>query len=218
MGQTAVRFMHGLHHADIYAGFVPTFALDLQGWNSQDPSFERIIAEIRPIVVIDVGVWKGGSTIHLANLLRKYEIDGVVLAVDTFLGSSEHWPGAPFSNLIGRRHGISMLYEQFLANVVRSGAQDLIVPMPQSSEGAAAILAARGVRADLIHIDAAHDYESVRRDARDYWGLLAPGGYLVGDDYVTGWPGVVKAADEFSAEKNTPLVVSGPKWIMRKDA
>jgi hypothetical protein len=43
-----------------------------------------------------------------------------------------------------------------LTNVLRTGMQDLVVPLPQSSEHAAIILSRLGIRAGLIHIDAAH--------------------------------------------------------------
>jgi hypothetical protein len=38
------------------------------------------------------------------------------------------------------KNGRPLLYEQFLTNVVRTGMQDFIVPLPQSSEHAVIIL------------------------------------------------------------------------------
>ena len=66
------------------------WSLDLEGWNSQHDFLREAIAE-RPRIVIEVGVWKGASVIFMANLLREMAADGVVIAVDTFLGSWEHW-------------------------------------------------------------------------------------------------------------------------------
>jgi hypothetical protein len=82
--------MRRIHGTDIYVGYLPTLAEDLQGWNSAHPAFDDIIAETRPLIVIDVGVWKGGSTLYLADRLRQHDIAGTVIAVDTFLGSLEH--------------------------------------------------------------------------------------------------------------------------------
>jgi hypothetical protein len=76
-----------------------------------------------------------------------------------------------------------LLYEQFLSNVVRAGAQDRIVPLPQTTTIAGRLLGRIGVQAGLIDIDASNEYEDVLRDARIYWEILAPGGFLVGDDY-----------------------------------
>ena len=198
---------------------LPVMASDLQGWNSQHESLQR--AAETATIIIDVGVWKGASTIFLAGLLKQRGTKGCVIAIDTFLGSLEHGhKTSPFFDLIPRRHGAPMLYEQFLTNVVRAGVQDVVVPFPQTTDTAAAILAMLGVKAGLIHLDAAHDYASVLRDARVFWRLLEPGGWLIGDDYNESWPGVIKAADEFSGEVRQPLEIIPPKWIIhgnRKD-
>ncbi len=216
-GSAYVEIMRRLHGEDVYAGFVPTFAEDRQGWNSEHPVFDEIIRQTRPAVVIDVGVWKGASTLYLANLLQRNGIDGAVVAVDTFLGSVEHWDrSSGFAGLIPHRFGMPLLYDQFLSNVVRCGAWDRIVPLAQTSTTAGLLLARLGIQAGLIHIDASHEYEDVLRDARTYWQVLAPGGFLIGDDYAGDWPGVVRAANAFSTETAVPLKISAPKWIVQK--
>ncbi len=209
--------MRRLYGTDIYAGFQPTFPEDRQGWNSEHPAFDQIIRAIRPAIIIDVGVWKGASTIYLANLLKRHAVRGAVVAVDTFLGSLEHWdPASVFANLLPRRFGMPRLYDQFLSNVVHCGAQDRIVPVPQTAQTAALLLQRIGVQAGLIHLDASHDYADILQDARAYWNVLAPGGFLVGDDYNAVWPGVVQAANQFAAETNLQLISFAPKWIVRK--
>lgn len=216
-GATFSALMRQIHGDNIYAGYVATFPEDQQGWNSVHHTFEEIIRARRPSVVIDVGVWKGASTIYLADLMKRHGVDGAVIAVDTFLGSVEHWDRTSgFSGLVPHRFGMPLLYEQFLSNVVRRGMQDRIVPLPQTTTTAAALLSRLGVRAGLIHIDASHEFEDVLRDARLYWDILLPGGFLVGDDYAPDWPGVVRAADLFAGEKGLPLMKSAPKWIVHK--
>jgi predicted O-methyltransferase YrrM len=49
---------------------------------------------------------------------------------------------------------------------------------------------------DLVIVDAGHEYESASADTATAFQLLRPGGVIVWDDYVTGWPGVVRAVDE----------------------
>jgi predicted O-methyltransferase YrrM len=216
-GLIQAEIMNRIHGTNIYIGFVPTFAEDRQGWNSEHTSLEEIIRGLRPSVVIDVGAWKGASTIYLADLMKRNGIVGTVIAVDTFLGSVEHWDkNSGFAGLIPHRFGMPLLYEQFLSNVVRCGAQDRIVPLAMTSAGAGALLRRLGIQAGLIYIDASHDYEDVLRDARMYWELLAPGGFLVGDDYNQDWPDVIRAANQFAAEKVVALMNSAPKWIVRK--
>ncbi len=209
--------MRRIHGTDIYSGFTPTFAEDRQGWNSTHASFDEIIRGLRPSVVIDVGVWKGASTIYLADLMKQNGVPGVVIGVDTFLGSVEHWDRTSgFAGHIPFRFGLPMLYEQFLSNVVRCGARDRIVPLAQTSTVAGELLRRLGVHAGLIHIDASHDYADVLQDARTYWEILTPGGFLVGDDYNQDWPDVIKAANAFAVEKSVQVLSSKPKWLIRK--
>ncbi|WP_167668270.1 class I SAM-dependent methyltransferase [Roseomonas gilardii] len=206
-----------LFAADVYAGFTPNVPVDLQGWNSRHPALERELLARRPRIVIDVGVWKGGSTIYMAKHLKAQGVNGAVIAIDTFLGSPEHWnrecPDRIFEDL-KMRHGWPSLYWQFLSNVVHEGVSAFVVPLAQTSENAMVILKRLGVRAGVIHIDAAHEYEAVLRDARQYWDLLEPGGILIGDDYP--WPGVARAARDFATEVGLTLRVEDPKWLIEK--
>jgi predicted O-methyltransferase YrrM len=207
--------MSRLYPNNVWEGFSPAHpAQEVQGWNSNHPALTRCIRGLRPQVIIDVGVWKGLSTINLARALKDSGTEGCVIAVDTFLGSPEHWDHS--RNLFRRIHGYPDLYQQFLSNVYHAGLQDYVVPMPQTSHVAAALLKKYGIKASLIHIDAAHEYEDVFRDARAYWEILEDGGVLVGDDYHPTWPGVVRAADEFAGSVGRQLSVESPKWIISK--
>ena len=90
-----------------------------------------------------------------------------------------------------------------------------MIPVAQTSFNAAKILARSGVRANVIHVDAAHEYEEVIRDITDYWAILAPGGVLICDDYHERRPGMVKAAGEFSYGTGIPLAIDGPKCFIK---
>jgi predicted O-methyltransferase YrrM len=50
---------------------------------------------------------------------------------------------------------------------------------------------------NLLFLDAAHDYESVRDDLAAWWPLIKPGGMMVIHDYgQPNFPGVQRAVDE----------------------
>jgi hypothetical protein len=216
MSETQRQIIRHLYEVDPWADYVPSRpACDyVDGWNGNHPSLSRLVGSTGANVVIDLGVWKGQSSITLARAMKEAGIEGCVIGIDTFLGSSEHWRSD--MSTFTRRHGMPDLYRTFMDNVFHAGVADYVVPLPQTASAAALILERCGIRATIAHIDAAHEYREVLQDIEAYWNLLLPGGFLIGDDYVDGWPGVIRAAGEFSARHVRPLTIEPPKWILQK--
>jgi predicted O-methyltransferase YrrM len=188
---------------DPFWGFPPAlYAQDASGWNSDHRYLQEEVERIRPDITVEVGVWKGGSTLTMARRLKDSAIDGVVIAVDTWLGSSEHWLDSNHLADLSPQYGFPQLYRKFMANVVAAGLWDQVVPMPLDSANAAIVLASLNLRPALIHIDAAHDYPSVTADLDRWWALLRPGGVMIVDDYDATkqvWASVGQAVDDFLA-------------------
>jgi hypothetical protein len=182
------------------------FGTDLQGWHSDHVYLTRAIEQVRPTIVVEVGVWKGASVVTLAKAVQRLKLDAVVIAIDTWLGSSEHYLWEKFIPDLDFQFGYPRLYHKFAANIVKEGLAELVVPLPLDSINAFQLLKARGIRPDVLHIDAGHDYHSVMADLKAWWPQLMPGGVLIGDDYfkkpIIGqgkWPEVRAAFDEFFA-------------------
>lgn len=209
-----------LFSSDPYAGFdADGYALDLHGWGSEHPVFERLLAELRPQRVIEVGTWKGASALHMAECLRRLALEAEILCIDTWLGSLEFWGDRQDAERylsLNLQHGYPSVYYQFLANVVKTGQQDLITPFPQTAKIAARWLAARDVQAELIYIDASHEEQEVLSDLLDFWPLVSLGGVLLGDDHDEYWPGVRSAAGQFARERGLQLEIDEGKWLLRK--
>ncbi|KQO60455.1 MULTISPECIES: class I SAM-dependent methyltransferase [unclassified Methylobacterium] len=183
--------------------------LDLQGWRSVHPYLDEAIIEFRPHVVVEIGAWKGASTLHLARTMAAHGIEGTVIAVDTWLGAVDHWADSGLFAELATEHGYPSLYRSFLANVLREGLADRVVPLPLDSVNAAELMRLRNVTADVIHLDAGHEEASVAADLRAWWPVLRPGGLFVADDYDRlggSFPGVTRAVDAFCAEAG----VKGP--------
>src|SRR5207245_10513593 len=75
-----------------FTGF-PTrlFEADLQGWNSEHHFFFDTIASLRPQIIVKIGVWKGASCVSMARTVKMLDLDAAIVAIDTWLGSWEHW-------------------------------------------------------------------------------------------------------------------------------
>jgi hypothetical protein len=172
---------------------------DLQGWGSQHHYLTDGFETRRPSIIVEVGVWKGGSTIHMASRLRELAIDGVVIAIDTWLGSWEHWTENRWFRELGLPEQSRGILATFLRNVRDMGLENHIVPLPLDSVNAAQVLHRFNIAPDIVHIDGGHDYAAVYADLKQWWPVLKPGGLLIGDDYRAGndWPGVKRAFDDY---------------------
>ena len=188
--------------------------LDLQGWASSDsPVFEKLIDEVKPDLIIEVGTWKGRSAIQMAKYCLKHKKDFEIVCVDTWLGSVEHWAGVD-PNLRNKnfKNGRPNIYEQFLSNVVRSGMEKYITPFPIDSINGALSLHLLKAQADIIYIDAGHEYLSVKCDLYEYSKLVRPGGCILGDDFFYG-PVASAAYDTFGDDKVIKLSEDKFLWI-----
>jgi cephalosporin hydroxylase len=173
--------------------------LDMQGWGSQHPYLTNSIESLLPSVIVEVGVWKGGSAIHMASRLRDLAIDGVVIAVDTWLGAWDHWIQDKWFNELRLLEPTDSIFATFLRNVRSTNLEQYIIPLPLDSINASRVLNHFHIVPDIVHIDAGHDYAAVLADLEHWWPLLRPGGLLIGDDYRAGndWPDVKRAFDDY---------------------
>lgn len=212
-----------LGYGTIYAGMTSQGPTEVQGWvTAYYPQSLREYLSTRPVeeelVIVELGTWKGASAIQAADIIRDLGRRDVVICVDTWLGSPEHFRGIP------RRSGFPTIYFEFLQNVVNHGHEGRILPIAlptlQAVEVLRAVLSDRpgpaGPGADVIYVDAAHEYLPVYLDIMHYWPLLRAGGRMLGDDYTTHWPGVRRAVDQFFAENKIPVEILN-EWVWKAD-
>lgn len=183
---------------------------DLQGWHGNDPIFEKLILQVKPKHIIEVGTWKGQSAINMGKIIKKHNLDCKITCVDTWLGSREFIGETSKERNLMLKNGYPMVYFQFLSNVVHNGLEDIITPFPQTSKIAYRYLSENRVKADLIYIDASHDYIDAYDDICNYWCLLNEGGFLFGDDYKI-WNGVTDAVVQFQNKIDRGFELVGEK-------
>ena len=209
---TVASLMDAFFGENVYRDFpLADYEPDLQGWGGHD-FLLKVIDELQPKTIVEVGVWKGRSAIAMAKRLKAQGSGGVVICIDTWLGAQEHFQ-EKFRGDLRRRNGYPHLYDQFIANVLHEGVEDVVLPLPLASLAAAQLLARRKLVADMIHIDAGHGYLEVKSDIAAYWPLLSGDGVAIFDDY-GGWQGVTRAVNEFAAKTALPLIGTHGKALL----
>lgn len=193
---TIVSFAQSLEDLPEPYGSVKITPFDGHGWYGNHSKMERLFRIYSPKVVVEVGSWLGKSTRHIASLLPE---DGVVYAVDHWLGSHEHQHG--------NDRPIATLYDQFLSNVIHAGLTNKIIPVRMTSLEAAKTI---NIAPDIIYLDASHDYESVYKDISAWFPLVKGHGILCGDDWW--WGTAHDAIVQYAKEHDLRQVAEGNFW------
>jgi hypothetical protein len=170
--------------------------LDTNGlfsWNSDHPYLHDSIVKTEAKVIIEAGVWRGGSVIHMAKKLKEMG-DGCVIAIDSWLGCHHLHFHQEWQQTLKRHHGRPGTWKIFYANVCEFGLKDYVLPIHMDTVSGLRLLSGkhRGgqrIEADIFHHDAVHFSPYVYQDLLEGWDLLKPGGHIIVDDYThTGAP------------------------------
>ena len=192
---------------------------DLKGWNGSNKIFGKLISEIKPKTIIEVGTWKGLSAINMGRNVKELNLNTKIFCVDTWLGAIEFWgklSNTPERNLL-LKNGYPQIYYQFLSNVVHNKLEDYILPIPNTSENGFRYFKYLNIKSEMIYIDASHEEDDVYKDLNNYYELLENNGIMFGDDYQSSWPGVINSVNRFVKEKNIELeIVDNNFWIFKK--
>jgi len=134
---------------------------------------------VRPLqgAIVEIGCWEGRSTTVIANVCYPEP----VVAVDTWLGSLTE--GEQHETVrIARERDVFATFEENIRALTRGNV------VPQRMD-AIEFLQQEERPIKFCHIDAAHDYRSVRETIDRLLPRLVPGGILVGHDYDTAHAG-----------------------------
>jgi cephalosporin hydroxylase len=124
---------------------------------------QEVVVAVKPEVIIETGIWQGGSVLFFATLCRLLG-KGRVISVDIHIpaGLRSHIENGPFADLITLIEGDS----SDPAIIERVHA---LAGKPQSA---------------FVFLDSDHSKAHVRRELEAYCDLVAPGSYIVAADGV----------------------------------
>ena len=152
----------------------------------------------------------------MAKVVADLNLPTKIYCVDTWLGAREFiGDDSPERNLM-LKNGYPQVYYQFLSNVVHNNVQSIISPFPTTTTIAARYFKDKGIKAELIYIDASHDPQDVQLDLINYYPLVTEHGVLFGDDFT--WNGMSETISKFCKDNKASFyVLENNFWVIEKN-
>ena len=132
-------------------------------------------------VIVEIGSWKGKSTIWLAKGTEAGS-RVKVYAIDPHTGSEEHQ----------NQQQQVWTFDEFKRNIAMAKVSDLVCPILKTSTAAASDFSQP---VELVFIDGAHDYASVKQDFELWFPKVVEGGTIAFHD-TSGWEGPKRVVTE----------------------
>ena len=140
----------------------------------------------------EVGCYLGKSICSLAEIVQASGRGITVVGVDTARGSGPEGRADTNAHAPAVEHGGGTFAGLLHRNVIACGFADSVQLLISDSLAAAQLFPDESFA--WVHLDARHDYPSVRADIAAWAPKVQRGGWLSGDDYDEwAWPGVVQA-------------------------
>lgn len=168
-----------------------------------------------PKLMLEVGSFLGNSVTNAWGPLMK-KSGGHVICIDTWEGDINMRLSESFQWFMKFDRGFPNLYQTFLDNVVAADLTSTVFPLALPSIVGARTMAALKWEFDVAYVDSAHEAGETLVELHLYYGLLKPGGVLLGDDYQH-FPAVRVDVERFA--KCQGLTVQFPTsntWMLQK--
>lgn len=192
--------------------------------------FEKTYDYISNILVendifVEVGSAWGKSAVYMMERLHQQNKKIKFYCIDIFT-QAEDIDGIIFPFGIGKEYRNKMrdqtLYYDFIYNTHNSFAKDFKpIPIRTYSDLGSNIFEEETCKA--VFIDAAHDYDSVKKDLESWWPKICKGGILAGHDFYgkengrNEENGVALAVKEFLKKNNLTIdELDGTTFLIKK--
>jgi len=144
---------------------------------------------------VEVGTYLGRSLCSLAEVVEQSGKNITVIGIDTCRGSGpEGWRGKDY-HATAVHNGGGTFARTLHKNIMDCGFGEKITLVISDSVSASRLFSDASL--DWVHLDARHDYKSVKADIKAWLPKIKMGGWLSGDDYdAVKWPDVVAAVTD----------------------
>jgi len=141
---------------------------------------------------VEVGTYLGRSVCSLVEAAERSGKTFSVIGIDTCRGSGPEGPRHKNYHAEAVTRGGGTFAGALHKNILDCGYDDKVMLIIADSVNASRLFGDASL--DWVHLDARHDYTSVKNDIEAWLPKVKPGGWLSGDDYDNiKWPEVVKA-------------------------
>jgi hypothetical protein len=144
---------------------------------------------------VEVGTYLGRSLCSLAEVVQRSGKSVTLIGIDTCRGSGPE--GLKNKNYHGAavERGGGTFAGELHRNILECGYGDLVSLVIADSITASRLFPDASI--DWVHLDARHEYDSVKADIEAWLPKVKPSGWLSGDDYdEVKWPELVRTVDE----------------------
>jgi predicted O-methyltransferase YrrM len=147
---------------------------------------------------VEIGIWEGRSTCHMADRIKRSAKKIKFIAIDTFSNKSR--------------------YKRFLKNVTDNKLEDYIDICVGRSQDVAKLPWFLFNKFEFVFVDGSHKYDDVYDDLRFWYPLVREKGVFAGHDFLDEKysPDVKVAVEKFTSENRIKFEIRGTSWWIQK--
>jgi len=169
---------------------------EIEGWFQWRPAQEEAVHWFpEGSTFVEVGTYLGRSLCSLGEVVERSGKTIRLIGIDTCRGSGLEGPRQKDYHGAAVAQGGGTFAGALHKNVLDCGYGDSIQLIIADSLAASRLFGDASI--DWVHLDAGHDYASVKADIQAWLPKVKRSGWLSGDDYdKVKWPEVVKAVND----------------------
>ena len=169
---------------------------EIDGWFQWRPAQEEAVHWFpEGSTFVEVGTYLGRSLCSLGEVVERSGKTIRLIGIDTCRGSGLEGPRQKDYHGAAVAQGGGTFAGALHKNVLDCGYGDSIQLIIADSLAASRLFGDASI--DWVHLDAGHDYASVKADIQAWLPKVKRSGWLSGDDYdKVKWPEVVKAVND----------------------